>query len=176
MDGTVGWVAGPAAVGPAYTVQAVAGDNFALHVAVSRAQPGDVIVASAGEVRFGSWGEILTVAARRAGIAGLVLDGFVRDLQEIERLEFPVFARGTALTKTAKLHEGTHGVPVTVGDVEILPGDLVVADRDGIVVVPADDYESVLVRAERIREIEASIAEAVAAGASTLDLIARLDG
>jgi len=165
-------VAGPPALhGPAYTVALPPGDNLGLHLAVARAARGDVIVASAGEEEYGPWGEILSAAALSAGIAGLVLDGYVRDASAITGLGFTVFARGTALRKTAKADPGRHGGAVTVAGAQVRPGDLVVGDGDGLVFVPAADREAILARAGEIDRHERALLREIAAGRTTVELL-----
>ncbi|GAA3482918.1 RraA family protein [Streptomyces yanii] len=98
--------AGARLCGPAFTVQGAGGDNLALHHAVPQAPPGSVLVADLGGARFGHWGEILTVAAQQRGIAGLLIDGGVRDADEIKGLGFPVFSRNNAILGTRKDFRG----------------------------------------------------------------------
>jgi 4-hydroxy-4-methyl-2-oxoglutarate aldolase len=121
--------------GPALTVMCHPGDNLMIHVAVASAQAGAVLVAQCHDAGYGVWGEVLTVAALARGIAGLVLDGSVRDLGAIRRLGFPIFARGTALRGTTKSAHGAVGVFTTCGGAPVWPGDLIVADESGIVVI-----------------------------------------
>src|SRR6516165_3916072 len=101
--------------GPALTVMCPPGDNLMIHVAVARAQAGAVLVVQCHDPGYGVWGEVLTVAAMARGIAGLVLDGSVRDLGAIRRMGFPVFARGTALRGTTKSALGAIAIVTTCG-------------------------------------------------------------
>src|SRR6516162_6075370 len=129
-------------VGPALTVTCPSGDNLMIHVAVAQAQPGTVLVAQCHNPGYGVWGEVLTVAAMARGIAGLVLDGSVRDLGAIRRLGFPVFARGTALPGTAKCGRGMIGAATTCGGTLVRSGDIIVADESGIVIVQTETAHS----------------------------------
>ena len=143
-----------------------------MHVAVTRAHRGSVLCVDVGLVPDrGYWGEVLTTAAEAAGLAGLVLDGGVRDVAALEAHGFPVFSSGVALTGATKDKPGTVGVPARVGGVLVSEGDWVVADRDGVTFVPGGALEAVLV-AGRAREAkEAGFFEALRSGSKTLDLL-----
>ena len=161
---------GSAVVGPALPVRVHPGDNLALHMALEVVRPGEVIVADGGSAPHGYWGEVLTVAAMTAGVAGLVLDGGVRDSDSIEMLRFPVFSSAIALRGTAKVNPGAVGEPIMLGPTTIRRGDLVVGDRDGVVVVPAG-LVGQLLEASRARVAkEAAFLEEIREGALTLDL------
>ena len=157
---------------PAYPVGCTPGDNLAVHVAVTRAPEGSALVVDVGWVADrGYWGEVLTTAAEAAGLAGLVLDGGVRDVAALESHRFPVFAAGIALTGATKDKSGTVGVPVRVGGVVVGAGDWVVADADGVTFVPAAALEQVLA-AGRAREAkEAGFFEALRSGSTTIELL-----
>ena len=130
---------------PAYTVRCSPGDNLALHVAVTRAPAGSVLVADMGGARdFGYWGEVLTTGAEARGISGLVIDGCVRDGDALAGHGFPVFATGLALTGATKEQPGSVARPVTVGDVAVETGDWIVGDVDGVVVIPGAALDDVL--------------------------------
>ena len=108
-------------------------------------KPGDVLVVDAkGFVDAGRWGDVLTAAALKAGVAGLVINGAVRDASAIVEMGFPVFCRGLSIKGTGKLHPGNVNVPICIGDVLTRPGDVIVADREGLVIVSPDEAESVL--------------------------------
>ncbi len=128
---------GAAVVGEAVPVRCTPGDNLALHVATATAPAGTVlVVAIEGQPELGHWGEVLTTGALARGIAGLVIDGGVRDVAALERLGFPVFATELALRGAQKVAEGSVGEPVEVGDVLVEAGDVIVGDGDGVTVVP----------------------------------------
>jgi 4-hydroxy-4-methyl-2-oxoglutarate aldolase len=119
----------------------------------------------------GYWGEVLTTAAEAAGLAGLVLDGGVRDVAALEAHAFPVFSSTVALTGATKDKPGTVGAPVRVGGVLVSAGDWVVADVDGVTVVPGAALADVLA-AGRAREAkEAGFFEALRAGSTTVELL-----
>jgi 4-hydroxy-4-methyl-2-oxoglutarate aldolase len=156
--------------GPAFTVRGDGGDNLALHRAVAAAPPGHVLVADHQGAQHGHWGEILAVAAQVRGLLGLVIDGAVRDVDELCRLGFPVFSRGVRITRTTKIYPGALGVPVTVGGIQVSAGDLVVADADGVVAIPAGHLERVLDAADARVATEERHLAALRAGATTLEL------
>ena len=141
------WSPMPRVAGPAYPVRCLPGDNLALHAAIYRAPPGAVIVVQADDIRHAvAGGNVCAIAARR-GIAAFVVDGVLRDLAETRARAFPVFARGVVPAPGGKRGVGVLCGPVRCGGVEVCPGDLVVADEEGIVVVPAGRAEAVLVAA-----------------------------
>jgi 4-hydroxy-4-methyl-2-oxoglutarate aldolase len=162
--------AGARLCGPAFTVQGAGGDNLALHHAVPQAPPGSVLVADLGGARFGHWGEILTVAAQHRGLAGLLIDGGVRDAAELQALGFPVFSRNNSILGTRKDFRGVFGRPVTVGGVTIHDGDLVVGDVDGVVALPAADVGRILDRADARVAHEDELIAQLRQGRGTLDL------
>lgn len=157
--------------GPALTVICHPGDNLMIHVAVATAPTGAVMVVQSHDASYGVWGEVLTVAAMARGIAGLVVDGSVRDLDAIRRLGFPVFARGTALRGTAKSARGLVGAVTSCGGVPVSPADLIVADESGIVVIRPDQANYVLARAEERCRKEAAMMKELRAGRTTMDLL-----
>lgn len=134
--------------GPALTVQVPPGDNASLVVALGRAAPGDVLVVDAGgSLERALWGAILSDAAARRGIAGLVIDGAVRDCDEISRMRFPIFARGrTPITPYSKIH-GRVGTAIVCGGLRVSSGDAVYADGDGVAVIPEAEYAEIVDRA-----------------------------
>jgi 4-hydroxy-4-methyl-2-oxoglutarate aldolase len=157
--------------GPALTVVCPPGDNLMIHLAVARAKAGALLVVQSHDPAYGVWGEVLTVAAMARGIAGLVLDGSVRDLGAIRRLGFPVFARGTALPGTAKSARGTIGLATTCGGALVWPEDIIVADESGIVLIRPDQAAQVLARAEERCRKEAIMMNELRAGRTTVDLL-----
>lgn len=137
----------PRVAGPAYTVRCEPGDNLMLHAAIYRAEPGSVIVVESGDLDHALAGGNVCAVAQRRGIAGFVLDGLLRDLAEVRDAGFPVFARGVVPIPGAKKKLGSLGGPVRVGGVTVHPGDIVVADEEGIVVTPAARQEEILAAA-----------------------------
>ena len=135
--------------------------------AVRAAEPGEVIVVEQRSGRdAGSWGGILSLGAKLRGVAGVVADGPVRDVDEARELDFPVYGRQpTARTARGRIAEAGTDVPVTIGDVEVRPGDYVVADTSAVVFVAAADAERVIASAEGIARREAAMAQSLRAGA-----------
>jgi 4-hydroxy-4-methyl-2-oxoglutarate aldolase len=163
---------GAAIAAPAYPAQCTPGDNLAVHVAVTKAPTGSVLVVDVGQVADrGYWGEVLTTAAEAAGLVGLVLDGGVRDVGALEAHGFPVFSAGIALTGATKDKPGTVGQPVRVGGVVVAAGDWVVGDVDGVTFIPAGAVDEILA-AGRAREAkEAGFFEALRSGRTTVELL-----
>ncbi|MCU1491829.1 MAG: Dimethylmenaquinone methyltransferase [Acidimicrobiaceae bacterium] len=155
--------------GPVFTVEAVVADNLALHHAVAEAPAGAVIIASVSEPGpVPLWGDLLSTISKEKGIAGLVIDAMVRDCDRIRALEFPVFGHGTSLYGPSKNAWGRLGVDIAIDGVTIRPGDWVLADGDGVVIIPADELESALVAASAVRDREREIVRRAALGESTL--------
>ena len=158
--------------GPALTVDCRPGDNLMLHYVVQKAKPGDVLVVDAkGFMEAGPWGDVLTIQAMKLGIAGLVINGCVRDANLIIELGFPVFCRGLSIKGTGKNQPGKVNVPITMGDVTIHPGDIVVGDRDGLVVVPHREVGSALASSRAREDKEAGQRQAIAEGVMTAELL-----
>lgn len=161
---------GARVAGPAFTVQGAGGDNLALHHAVYAAPAGAVLVVDVNGARYGHWGEVLAVAAQARHLAGLVIDGGVRDTEEMKDLGFPVFSRRNSVRGTRKLFSGALGVEVEVGGVTVRTGDTVVGDADGVVVLPAEIASRVVEQADlRVRK-ELEIIRRLRAGETTFDL------
>jgi 4-hydroxy-4-methyl-2-oxoglutarate aldolase len=159
--------------GPAFTVRCAAGDNLMLHAAIHRAPAGSVVVVESGDTRYALAGGNVCAVARRRGIAGFVLDGVVRDLGEIRAMGFPVFARGVMPYPGTKAAVAPLGGRVRCGGVEVDAGDIVVADEEGVVVVPAARSRQVLAeaRAKAHREEAVSLAEWEADHRARIDAI-----
>ncbi len=157
---------------PAFPVRCTPGDNLAIHVAVASAPPGTALAVDVGdEDEFGYWGEVLTTAAQTRRLAGLVIDGGVRDASALEAHGFPVFSATVALRGASKNRPGTVGVPADVGGVSVAAGDWLVGDADGVAVVRAAEIDDVL-RAGRARvEKEERMFSALRQGATTLELL-----
>jgi 4-hydroxy-4-methyl-2-oxoglutarate aldolase len=159
------------AAGPALTVICPPGDNLMLHAAVAEARPGEILVAQCHDPTIGVWGEVLTVAALAQGVAGLVIDGAVRDIDSIRALGFPVFARGTALRAARKAALGCLRAPISCGGLLVWPGDYVVADDSGIVVLGAAAVDATLQAAQARREKETALMESLRQGRTTMELL-----
>ena len=157
---------------PAYPVRCTPGDNLAIHVGVARAPAGSALVVDVGEVReLGYWGEVLTTAAESRGLVGLVIDGCVRDVAALAAHAFPVFSTGLALPGATKKLPGAVDAPVVVGEVDVTPGDWVVGDADGVVVVPGAALDDVLAAGRARAERERGYFESLRGGATTLELL-----
>jgi 4-hydroxy-4-methyl-2-oxoglutarate aldolase len=157
---------------PAYTVACAPGDNLAIHVAVAQAPPGSVLVVEASAIPDrGFWGEVLTTGAEARRLVGLVIDGGVRDVSALEAHCFPVFSTLVALRGATKHGPGAVGGPVRVGDVPVASGDWIVADADGVTVVPGGQLDAVLA-AGRARSVkEEGFFRELKAGKTTVDLL-----
>ncbi|NJD87135.1 MAG: RraA family protein [Betaproteobacteria bacterium] len=134
--------------------------------AVAAAGPGEVIVVEQRSgIDAGSWGGILTQGARVRGVAGVIADGPVRDIDEAKALDFPVYARScTARTARGRVVERGTNVPVRIGEIEVTPGDFVIADGSAVVFIPGGEIDRVLEAAQYIADREAAMAEAIRAG------------
>ena len=158
--------------GPAVTVDCPPGDNLMLHVAVAQARPGVVIVATVGGYLLaGAWGEILTEAARARGLAGLVIDGAVRDIDAIEASGFPVFSRGLAIGSCTKERPGKLDAAIQLGGATVRPGDLVFGNADGLVIVEHDRIDDVYQAAAGRRRKELEIITKLREGRTTMELL-----
>ena len=163
---------GSALAGTALPLRCRPGDNLALHLAIAAARPGDVLVVDCGgSLDSGPFGEIMALACQMRGIAGLVIDGAVRDSAQIAALGFPVFARGLNIRGTAKSDRGEIGVPVTLGGVTIAPGDVILADADAILVLDAADLPPALAAAQARAAREAVMMTRLRAGETTLAIL-----
>lgn len=159
-------------VGRAVTVDLAPSDNWYIHIALLEAGPGDVLVVDAkGYLEAGPWGDVLTCAAQERGLAGLVIDGAVRDSRDIIAAGFPVFARGLSIKGTTKAVPGRVNVPIRVGGVTVEPGDVMLGDADGLVCVPAGQVQGALAAAEDRAAKESGFRERIRAGASTVELL-----
>lgn len=161
--------AGARVVGRAYPVVVGPGDNLALHWAIAAAQPGEVIVADAHDAEHGHWGEVMAVGAQSRGIAGLVIAGGVRDCDQQASLGFPVFSSSITVRGTRKRWSGILGEPIVFGDVKVSRGDIIVADADGVVCVPAAVFEETQRQAADRISKEEHIMTALRSGSTTLD-------
>jgi len=159
--------------GPAVTVHSPGGDNLWLHRAIYVAQPGDVLVVHvSGVYDFGYWGEIMSCAAKARGLAGLVIDGCVRDGGIIADFGLPVFARGLCIRGTGKDYgaRGWVNFPTLFDNLTVNAGDLIVGDTDGVVAIPRQRAAEVVAAAEQREAKEAAILERIRAGERTLEV------
>ncbi|MBU3023559.1 RraA family protein [Aestuariibacter sp. A3R04] len=137
------WTPVPRIAGPAFTVKCEPGDHLMFHAAVYRASPGDIIVAQGDDMFALAGGNVCAIAQER-GIAGFVIDGVIRDVGEVRQMAFPVFARGVCPKPGAKKKLSPLNEPVHCGGVKVNPGDIIVADEEGIAVIPLTEAAEVL--------------------------------
>jgi len=157
--------AGITLAGAALTVKTRPGDNLMVHKAIDMALPGDVIVVDAGgDLTNAIIGEIMVSIAKKNGIAGFVIDGSIRDISAIQNGTFPVYARGVTHRGPYKDGPGEINVPVSIGGMVVHPGDIVVGDDDGVVVVPLDAAEQVLALAKEHQAKEETILQSISDG------------
>lgn len=156
----------PRIIGAALTVWCHSGDNLMLHKALSLAQPGDIVVMNTqGNTANSGFGELLATSAVKIGVRGIILDGTVRDAAALEALRLPVYSRGLCPNGCNKDGAGEVGAIIACGGVAVRPGDVVVADRDGVTVIPLDDAPAVAALAaaqvereqKRLSEIERGV-------------------
>jgi RraA family protein len=144
--------------GPAFTVRSRSGDNLMLHHAIDVAEPGDVIVADGGgELAIAMTGELMMGHATERGIQGVIIDGAIRDKAELAGMDIGIWACGVTPSGPYKDGPGEIGTPCSCGGQVVMPGDLIMADEDGVVVIPYEEIEAVLAAAEahHAKEIKA---------------------
>jgi 4-hydroxy-4-methyl-2-oxoglutarate aldolase len=164
-------VPGASAAGPARTALCAPGDNTMVHALVAHARPGDVLVLTSAEAAPVAFvGDLLATQARAQGVAAMLVDGAVRDLDELADLGLPIWTRFVRAQGATKGEIGELDVPVVVGGVEIRPGDLVVMDGDGAVVVPAGRVEAVLPAARERADRESAVRQRYRNGELSYDL------
>jgi RraA family protein len=153
-------------LGTAFTIKARVGDNLMLHKALEMAQPGDVILLDAqGNTANAITGEIMMTQACVNGLAGVVIDGAIRDSAEMKHIDMPVFAAGVTPKGPYKDGPGEINVPVSIGGVVVNPGDIVVGDSDGIVIISPKDAPVILEKAKAKMAKEHAIIEGIKSGA-----------
>lgn len=157
--------------GSAFTVVCAPRDNLMLQVAIHYAQPGDVILVSAAGMRqAGTFGDVLGNAAKAKGVAAVVTDSGVRDTADLKELGLPVFSGSVSITGTVKETLGPINQPLIFGGELVNPGDAVIGDADGVVVVPQDRIEEVAAASQAREEHEAALIQKYKAGGTTIDL------
>jgi 4-hydroxy-4-methyl-2-oxoglutarate aldolase len=162
-------------VGPAITAFAYPADVLAVFAALSEAQPGDVIVcANDGFTKTAVIGDLAAGMMKNAGIAAFVTDGLARDRAGLITADLPLFCRGIQPNSPAMNGPGIVGAPITLGDVHVNPGDVIVGDADGVVVIPAHRLEVVFERLERVRQAETQAVQRVLEGATMSDAARKL--
>jgi len=164
-------VPGSRVAGPARTALCMPGDNTMVHALVAHARPGDVLVLTTAEPAPVAFvGDLRATQAQAQGVAGILVDGAVRDLDELAELGLPIWTRFVRAQGATKGDVGKLDVPVVVGGAEIRPGDLVVMDCDGAVVVPADRVDEMLPAARERAERETAVRQRYRDGDLSYDL------
>jgi regulator of RNase E activity RraA len=143
---------------------------------IEAAQTGDIIVVdNGGRTDTSCWGGLLALAAKTKGISGVVIDGACRDIDESRDLEFPVYARGAVpMTARGRIMQESYNQEIEFAGVQVHPGDLVMADGSGVVIIPRSKEEDVVRAAEAVAATEARMAEGIRQGLSVLDVLERL--
>ena len=144
----------PINVGRALTIKTRSGDNLMLHKALNMAKPGDVIILSndGGESYRSLIGEIMFTYLASRGAAGIIIDGPIRDIDAVRKMEMPIYATGTNPAGPYKEGPGEINVPISCGGISINPGDIIVMDEDGVIVIPLQEAETVLKNARAFQE------------------------
>ena len=159
-------------VGTAVTVKTLASDLAAAFKAIDVCQSGDVVVIdSHGSINTAFWGENMTMSALNRGVIGAVIDGACRDVEEIRRIGFPVICKGVVPNVGAIAGYGDVNVPIQCAGVAVSPGDVVVVDGNGVVVVPIAEVAAILEKAQRLLETEHLLQEKIKAGATIGELV-----
>ncbi|SLN64192.1 4-hydroxy-4-methyl-2-oxoglutarate aldolase [Roseivivax jejudonensis] len=157
--------------GTAVTCTLPPGDNWMIHVAAEQVQEGDILVAAPiAEAHSGYFGDLLGTLFQNKGVRGLIIDAGCRDVDDLEKMGFPVWARSICAHGTVKETVGDVNVPVSCGDTLVNPGDVIVADNDGVVVVPRADAASVAEKAQARIEREETVRARYAAGELGIDI------
>lgn len=158
--------------GPAMTVKCHVGDNLTIHHALSKVKKGEIMVVDCGGyTEAGAWGEINTTQALQRGVGGLVMDGSVRDVESICKLNFPVFTKGVSIKGTVKKTLGDINNTIVCGGVMVNPGDVILGDRDGVVVIPKEKAKEAYQKARDKERKEEEIMDRIRQGELTVDIL-----
>jgi len=159
-------------VGTAVTVKTLASDLAAAFKAIDISMPGDVVVIDSHEsINTAFWGENMTISALNRGVIAAVVDGACRDVEELRKIKFPVICKGVVPNVGSISGYGQVNVPIQCGGVPVSPGDIVVVDGNGVVVVPRAEAKEILEKARRLLETEHLLQEKIKAGATIGELI-----
>lgn len=148
------WECMPRIAGPAYTVQLTGGDNLMLHAAIYEAPAGSILVVDAGDDSHAVAGGNVCAIAQKRGIVGMIIDGVIRDIVEIKVAKFPVYARGCVAKPGVKEFIAPLNQPIVCGSVAVNPNDVVVADEEGIAIIPHAQLDDAFNTAKRRAEID----------------------
>ncbi|WP_375749139.1 RraA family protein [Vibrio sp. HN007] len=163
--------AGAEVSGPAFPVACAPGDNLCIQLALEQAPEGSILVVTTDNFIAGYWGEVLSVAAKARNIKGLIIDGGVRDISALRKHQFPVFSRGISVRGTFKDTFISVGEPIEITGTPVSSCDLVIADEDGVVILPADKAETIMQKGVEREEKERVMMNQLMEGATTVELM-----
>lgn len=151
------WQRTPRISGPAFTVKMIPGENLGLHMAIYAAPKGSIIVAQSGTMDYAVSGGNVCKIAKNLGVAGFVIDGVVRDIVEVREAKFPIFGRGVMPMPGSKKQAVPLNEPIVCGGIDVNPGDIIVADVEGVAVIPKERAEEVYKKTKEKADKEAAM-------------------
>ena len=162
VDGAIRPVNKAKLLGPAFTVKVPEGDNLMFHKAMDMAKPGDVIVIDAGgDPKRAIFGALMINYCKARGLAGVIVDGAIRDYEELSQMDFPVYARAVTPNGPYKNGPGEIGTVISFGGKVVRPGDIIAGDADGIVVIAPEDAKELAQKAQKVLDMENGILEKI---------------